>query len=46
MGKIVHSFIWKYDETWKEYNWIQKTTSDWENLINPEYIRFKEKYNK
>lgn len=43
-NKVVHSFKWKFDSEWNESRWIDKTTSSWDNLINPEFIKFKETY--
>lgn len=45
-NKIVHSFKWQYDKEWNEYRWIEKTISGWCNLINPEFIKFRETYRK
>lgn len=45
-GKTVQSYKWMLDKEWNEERWIVKTTSDWENLINPEYIKFRERVKK
>ena len=45
-GKTVQSYKWMLDNEWNEERWIVKTTSDWKNLINPEYIKFREQIKK